>query len=1307
MRPRSLPALVFLVLCSRWAGAQVRISQVYSHGSGNFSSAPFLADYVELYNAGAAQNVNGWSIQHPQGVVPLPNVTIQPGRYFLIKCGGGGAIGALQAEMPTPDATGTQPLPDTSSWVGVYASTAPGQQQRDLVGYGPGAQFNEGGGASNNAPELNDSVALYRRGCGTQDANVNAQDFALGFPCPRNSSTDVSNGLSGMGWASPLVCENGMATRLVVQPYRCDDSAIPSGTTVTVNLSAIGGSATQSFFDNGTNGDQTGGDGIFSFLATIGAGATTGSKAMKATVSGGGLSGSCFVFVRVSPTSTNNNDNAASAIVLAPPYSPIVQSGPTTITGMHGEYNPIPSLTTAPTNGMSFREGVWYRITGVGRTIRVDTCPTNNNLPFIVFTGTPDGLTVVGSAMTASFSCPSLIAAASLEFCSVAGAAYYIWVNPGGISGIRVFDLGTTCTPTIGADLCTPTPAAGALLETEGPFGPHADDGCDSTPKRFRDLPAVSCGGWDIFGTARFTGWTKDVDAWRFQAGVSGTLAANVTSQTNVRISIQRLSAGGNCPVTSTLATSATSQRCTSVSVTAAVTAGTWYALRIEPFQPRNVDDMGGYFPSATSVRYVGDISIGSLPSSDTCGTAAAIACPSTTTGNLYGSCAESTAPPACAGPLSGGAQDFGNPAGVWYSLTLPGLPGIDDQTVTLDTLASSLDTQIWVYDASGGCGALACVTANDDVQGSASPSKVAWRATAGTDYRILVGPPSATSAPFTLTATCDPTPPNDLCGSAELLTGASGSATGSTVGATAINNTSAAAMPSCSPAYSFFDVWYAWDPPCTGNVTFDTCGAYDTLLSVHTACMDLAANHQVAGACNDDGSGGCAPGSSVTFLATSGQTYWIRVAGADASAPGDAFTLSWEALDTDGDGTLDCDDGCPTDPDKIAPGLCGCGVADTDTDLDGTPDCDDLCPTDPNKIDPGLCGCGIPDTDTDLDGTPDCHDLCPTDPNKIDPGQCGCGIADTDDDGDGTANCNDLCPTDPDKIAPGQCGCGIADTDDDGDGTANCNDGCPADPSKIAPGQCGCGSPDTDTDGDLVADCVDNCDAVANQLQEDQDGDGLGDACDNCPAIANPGQEDCNGNSIGDVCDIAGSTSEDLNGNGIPDECESEIEAMCFPGLDGVRSCPCSNPPSGPGRGCDNFAAFSGGAAFTGAGFPSLSFDTLVLNVTGENLTALTVFWSGVNQISPPGVALAAGVRCVAVLKRLYVGPASAGAMTRPRAGDPSVSVRSATVGAPVAAGETRYYFTTYRDPQAAAACGDPLSTANASNVVRALWAP
>ena len=56
--------------------------------------------------------------------------------------------------------------------------------------------------------------------------------------------------------------------------------------------------------------------------------------------------------------------------------------------------------------------------------------------------------------------------------------------------------------------------------------------------------------------------------------------------------------------------------------------------------------------------------------------------------------------------------------------------------------------------------------------------------------------------------------------------------------------------------------------------------------------------------------------------------------------------------------GAASCADTCPDDPAKTAPGVCGCGKADTDGDGDGTPDCTDECPTNQAKTKVG-CGCG------------------------------------------------------------------------------------------------------------------------------------------------------------------------------------------------------------------------------------------------------------------------------------------------------------------------------------------------------------
>jgi len=269
---------------------------------------------------------------------------------------------------------------------------------------------------------------------------------------------------------------------------------------------------------------------------------------------------------------------------------------------------------------------------------------------------------------------------------------------------------------------------------------------------------------------------------------------------------------------------------------------------------------------------------------------------------------------------------------------------------------------------------------------------------------------------------------------------------------------------------------------------------------------------------------------------------------------------------DTDGDLVLDCNDGCPADPLKTAPGTCGCGVADTDVDFDGVLDCQDGCPNDPNKIEPGACGCGIADDDSDLDGTANCIDGCPNDPLKIAPGACGCGIADVDTDGDTTPDCLDGCPGDPLKIAPGACGCGVLETDGDLDGTPDCNDGCPTDPSKVSPGICGCGVADTDSDLDGTADCNDGCPNDPLKLAPGACGCGIADDDTDLDGTAN-----CNDGCPNDPLKVApgacgcGVAETDADVDGVAD-CVDNCDALANPGqvdqdMDGLGD-DCDNCP-------------------------------------------------------------------------------------------------------------------------------------------------
>jgi len=161
----------------------------------------------------------------------------------------------------------------------------------------------------------------------------------------------------------------------------------------------------------------------------------------------------------------------------------------------------------------------------------------------------------------------------------------------------------------------------------------------------------------------------------------------------------------------------------------------------------------------------------------------------------------------------------------------------------------------------------------------------------------------------------------------------------------------------------------------------------------------------------------------------------------------------------------------------------------------------------------------------------------------------------------------------------------------------------------------------------------------------------------------------------------------------------------ICNPGQAGVISCPCSNPPAGAERGCNNSSA-TGGARLTALGDAYLSADTLSFTTYGEKPTALSIVWQG-PTFSSTGVVFGQGVRCVTgTLKRLYYKNALNGSITAPDtgSGDPTISARSATLGVPITAGQSRYYFVSYRDPVILGGCPS-VATFNDTQAGRVDW--
>lgn len=143
------------------------------------------------------------------------------------------------------------------------------------------------------------------------------------------------------------------------------------------------------------------------------------------------------------------------------------------------------------------------------------------------------------------------------------------------------------------------------------------------------------------------------------------------------------------------------------------------------------------------------------------------------------------------------------------------------------------------------------------------------------------------------------PDPPsNDNFANAQAIVNCSGSVNGTNVGATKesgeINHLSSTSDPIGGGTRS---IWYSWQSPTTGSVTFDTSGSsFDTVLGVYTGNAVNALN---VVAQNDDVVAGTVRTSTVTFNAVAGTVYKIAVDGYNnGGAGGDvgSVTLNWAA---------------------------------------------------------------------------------------------------------------------------------------------------------------------------------------------------------------------------------------------------------------------------------------------------------------------------------------------------------------------------------------------------------------------------
>lgn len=113
--------------------------------------------------------------------------------------------------------------------------------------------------------------------------NAVGNDEWVGIDDINITSNGGGGALSGSGAANPANVLAGGTTLLTVTVNPATNPP-STGIAVTANLTQIGGSATQVFYNDGTNGDVTAGDFIFSYQATVGQSVTTGQKTLPATI---------------------------------------------------------------------------------------------------------------------------------------------------------------------------------------------------------------------------------------------------------------------------------------------------------------------------------------------------------------------------------------------------------------------------------------------------------------------------------------------------------------------------------------------------------------------------------------------------------------------------------------------------------------------------------------------------------------------------------------------------------------------------------------------------------------------------------------------------------------------------------------------------------------------------------------------------------------------------------------------------------------------------------------------------------------
>ncbi|HKF43583.1 MAG TPA: lamin tail domain-containing protein [Thermoanaerobaculia bacterium] len=250
-------------------------------------------EFVELYNlSGASVDISGWKMKgsnnagttSTRATVPA-STSLGPGCHFLFT--NSSTSGGPYSGTVTGNVTYGTGITDD----GGIAITTAADVIVDQVGMSTGSAFKEGTVlASLGSSNLNRGYERKPGGSAgsSTDTDNNSSDFQLITPSdPQNLSSPciVIGNPSGTGAANPSAVPQGSTTILTVT-VTPGSNPTSTGLQVQGDLTAIGGSATQTFYDDGsTGGDQTAGDNVFTYTATVAGATTAGNKSLPFTIS--------------------------------------------------------------------------------------------------------------------------------------------------------------------------------------------------------------------------------------------------------------------------------------------------------------------------------------------------------------------------------------------------------------------------------------------------------------------------------------------------------------------------------------------------------------------------------------------------------------------------------------------------------------------------------------------------------------------------------------------------------------------------------------------------------------------------------------------------------------------------------------------------------------------------------------------------------------------------------------------------------------------------------------------------------------